>query len=111
MIRTAQLRKYIQDALEDAKALDIVALDVRKIAMFTDYMIIVTGTSTRHVVAVAEKVVDRLREKGRRPVGVEGMESGDWVLVDYGDIVLHVMRAQTRDFYQIEKLWSEGKRV
>jgi ribosome-associated protein len=110
-MRTAQLRKYIEDALEDAKALDIVVLDVRKIAMFTDYMVIVTGTSTRHVAAVADKVVDRLREKGRRPVGVEGMGTSDWVLVDYGDVVLHVMRTQTRDFYQIEKLWGEGKRV
>jgi ribosome-associated protein len=110
-MRTPQLRKLILTALEDAKALDIVTLDVRKVAMFTDYMIVVTGTSNRHVVSVADKVVDRLKTHDRRPVGVEGMEGGDWVLIDYGDVVVHVMRAQIRDFYQIEKLWSEGKRI
>lgn len=108
-MRPTQLRKLIQDALKDAKALDIVTLDVRKVSDFTDYMIIVTGTSNRHVTSVADKVIDKLRDQGRRPVGVEGMESGDWVLIDFGDIVVHVMRAATRDFYQIEKLWSEGK--
>jgi ribosome-associated protein len=111
VIRTLQLRKLIVQALEDAKAQDITVLDVRKVAGFTDYMVIVTGTSNRHVVSLADKVIDNLRERDRRPVGVEGMQGGDWVLVDYGDVVVHVMRAPTRDFYQIEKLWSEGKRV
>lgn len=110
-IRATQLRKYIRDALEDAKARDVVLLDVRQVAMFTDYMYIATGTSNRHVVAVADKVIEKLRERGRKPAGVEGMEGGDWVLIDYGDVVLHVMREQTRDFYNLEKLWAEGKRV
>jgi len=106
-----QLRKRILAALEDAKAREITVLDMRKIAVFTDYMIIVTGTSNRHVMAVADNVMDRLREAGRRPSGVEGMESGDWVLIDFGDVVVHVMRAQTRDFYGLEKLWGEAKRI
>lgn len=110
-MRPSQLRKWILDALEDAKAREIVVLDVRKVAMFTDFMIIATGTSNRHVVAVADNVVEKLREHKRKPTGVEGMEGGDWVLLDYGDVVVHIMRAQTRAFYNLEKLWSEAKRV
>ncbi|OGI67649.1 MAG: ribosome silencing factor [Candidatus Muproteobacteria bacterium RBG_16_60_9] len=110
-MRPLQLRKLILAALKDAKARDIVVLDMRKIVVFTDYMIIVTGTSNRHVVAVADNVMDDLRDAGRRRSGVEGMESGDWVLIDFGDVVVHVMRAQTRDFYGLEKLWSEAKQI
>lgn len=110
-MRPPQLRKLILAALEDAKAREIIVLDMRKIAVFTDYMIIVTGTSNRHVMAVADNVIDKLREAGRRPTGVEGMESGDWVLIDFGDAVVHVMRAQTRAFYGLEKLWSEAKQI
>lgn len=110
-MRATQLRKLLLDALDDAKARDPVVLDVRKIAVFTDYMIIVTGTSNRHVTAVADNVIRKLRDQGRRPSGVEGMEGGDWVLLDFGEIVVHVMRAQTRDFYNLEKLWSEAKRL
>lgn len=110
-MRVSELRKLILDALDDAKARDAVVLDVRKVAVFTDYMIIVTGTSNRHVVAVADNVIEKLRDRGRRPTGVEGMEGGDWVLMDFGDVVVHVMRAHTRDFYNLEKLWSEAKRL
>ncbi|MBI3896686.1 MAG: ribosome silencing factor [Gammaproteobacteria bacterium] len=110
-MRTAQLRKYINDALEDAKAHDVINLDVRKVAEFTDYMIIVTGTSNRHVASVADKVLDKLTSRGRKPIGVEGMETGDWVLIDFGDVVVHVMRAPIREFYQLEKLWGEGKEL
>ena len=110
-MRVSNLRKLILSALEDAKARDPVVLDVRKIAVFTDYMIIVTGTSNRHVTAVADNLIRQLRADGRRPTGVEGMEGGDWVLIDFGDVVVHVMRAQTRDFYNLEKLWSEAKRL
>jgi ribosome-associated protein len=110
-MRPLQLRKVIVGALDDAKARDRVVLDMRKIAVFTDYMIIVTGTSNRHVMAVADNLIDKLRATGRRPAGVEGMEGGDWVLIDYGDVVVHIMRAQTRAFYGLEKLWSEAKRV
>lgn len=110
-MRPKQLRRLVYDALDDAKGQDIVFLDVRKVAYFTDYMAIVTGTSNRHVQSMADKVVDKLREHGRRPVGIEGVKLGDWVLIDFGEMVVHVMRAQTRDFYNLEKLWSEGKRI
>ncbi len=102
---------WIQDALENAKARDIAVLDVRKISDFTDYMVIATGTSNRHVQSTAEKVAGALREHGVRTVGVEGEKIGDWVLIDFGDVVVHVMREETRDFYNLEKLWSDAKRV
>jgi ribosome-associated protein len=101
----------IHAALADAKALDVVVLDVRKVSDFTDYMVIVTGTSTRHVVSVAEKVVDTLRAQGVRAAGMEGHDAGEWVLIDFGGVVVHIMRQQARDFYGLEKLWGDGKPV
>lgn len=105
------MQKLIYDALVDAKAQDITMLDVRKISDFTDTMVIVSGTSTRHVQSVADRVVYQMREHGLRPVGVEGEKVGEWVLIDFGAVVVHVMRPQTRDFYNLEKLWSDGKPV
>jgi len=102
-----KMQHLIQRALADAKGQDIRVLDVRKIAGFTDYMVIASGTSNRHVATLAEKVIDKLRVQGLRPIGVEGKEFGDWVLVDFGDVVTHVMRPQTRDLYNLEKLWGE----
>jgi len=109
--RGKQLQTWIHDALVDAKAQDITVLDVRKLSDFTDTMMIATGTSTRHVVAVAERVREMLREHGVRAVGIEGEKVGDWVLLDFGDAVVHVMRAPMRDFYNLEKLWSDAKPV
>ena len=114
MPKAAKARKtqqWIQNALEDAKTQNIAVLDVRKISDFTDYMVIATGTSNRHVQSSADKVVETLRGHGVRPVGIEGKQLGDWVLIDFGDVVAHVMREQTRDFYNLEKLWSDAKRV
>ena len=114
MPKAATARKtqsWTQDALEDAKACDITVLDVRKISDFTDYMVIATGTSNRHVQSTADKVVAALRAHGVRAVGVEGGKIGDWVLIDFGDVIVHVMREETRDFYNLEKLWSDAKRI
>ena len=104
-----KILQVIQDALEDAKAKDVVMLDVSKISDFTDCMVVASGTSNRHVTSVADRVVDKLRELGLRPIGMEGHKTGDWVLVDFGDVVVHVMREQVRDFYNLEKLWSDAK--
>ena len=106
-MQAKKMQHLIERALIDAKGQDIRILDVRKIAGFTDYMVIASGTSNRHVATLAEKVVDKLRGRGLRPIGVEGKEIGDWVLIDFGDVVAHVMRPQTRDFYNLEKLWGE----
>lgn len=105
------MQKLIYQTLVDAKAQDITMLDVRKISGFTDTMVIVSGTSTRHVQSVAERVVYRLREHGLRPIGVEGEKVGEWVLLDFGLVVVNVMRPQMRDFYNLEKLWSDGKPI
>ncbi len=109
--KAKKTQQWIQSALEDAKTQNIAVLDVRKISDFTDYMVIATGTSNRHVQSSADKVVETLRGHGVRPVGIEGKQLGDWVLIDFGDVVVHVMREETRDFYNLEKLWSDAKRV
>ena len=109
--KAGKIQDWVHATLGAAKAHDIAVLDVRKISDFTDYMVIATGTSNRHVQSTSDKVMDTLRERGVRSVGVEGKQNGDWVLIDFGDVVAHVMREQTRDFYNLEKLWSDAKRV
>ncbi len=104
-------RELIHVALHDAKAQDVITIDVHKISDFTDYLVVASGNSTRHVASIAENVRDALAAHGIKPSGMEGKAIGDWVLLDYGDVVVHVMRPQVRDFYNLEKLWSEGKRV
>ena len=108
-MRIRQKQKLIREALEDAKAQDITVLDVSEVSDFADLLAIASGTSTRHVGSIAERVVDSLRQHGVRAMGVEGRGVGDWVLIDFGDVIVHVMRPPVRDFYNLEKLWSVGK--
>ncbi|HRC73055.1 MAG TPA: ribosome silencing factor [Candidatus Competibacter sp.] len=100
------LRTIVVDALEELKAQDIKILDVRGVASFTDLMVVASGTSTRHVKSVADKVIEKAGQAGIKPLGVEGEREAEWVLVDLNDIIVHVMLPQTRDFYNLEKLWS-----
>jgi len=93
-------------AIEDLKGQDVVTLDVTQLSDVMDTMIIASGNSARHVKAIAGNVVEELKQDGIRPIGVEGLESADWVLVDLGATVVHVMLEQTRDFYELEKLWT-----
>lgn len=104
---STELNSFIVNALEDLKGQKITELSVAELTDVMDYLIIVTGTSNRHVKSLANSVVEELKEKGHRPIGVEGLEGGEWVLVDYGDTVVHVMLGATRDFYELEKLWSK----
>jgi len=100
------LSDVISNAIHDLKGLDIKELDVTTLSNVMDKLIIVTGTSSRHVKSMANNVVVDTKKAGHQPIGVEGMEGGEWVLVDYGDTVVHIMQAQARDFYALEKLWS-----
>ncbi|HVC00742.1 MAG TPA: ribosome silencing factor [Steroidobacteraceae bacterium] len=100
------LGAVVLDALADLKATDIKVLDVRGMTDIADTMIIASGTSDRHVRSVAQRVVDKSKEAGFRPHGVEGLQDGDWVLIDLSDVIVHVMLPRVREFYGLEKLWG-----
>lgn len=102
-------KKLVISALDDIKAHDIQAIDVRKLTSICDWIIVATADSARQTKALARHVRDRLREAGSRIVGMEGEQSGDWILVDAGDVVAHVMQPAVRSYYNLEELWNEGR--
>ena len=101
-----ELLALVTNELDERKAENITTIDVIGKTSFTDYMVIATGTSSRHIKALCNYVSVALKEKGMVPRGIEGAQGSEWVLMDLGDVILHVMTAQTREFYQLEKLWS-----
>lgn len=105
-MNSKELKKLVIDCLEDMKARDIVELDVAEVSGFTDYMIICTGNSNRQVKAIADHVALESKKQGHPPNGSEGGTTAEWVLIDLGDIIVHVMQQNARDFYQLEKLWN-----
>ncbi len=106
-LRAEATRKLALEALQELKAENVVQLDVSGIASFTDYMIFASGNSTRHVGAIADSVIEAAKASGEAPRGVEGAEVGEWVLVDLGDVVVHIMLPEVRRYYELEKLWGE----
>jgi ribosome-associated protein len=104
MIET--LKNVVLNALDDIKAYDVSSLEVKDMTPITDYMIIATGTSTTHIKAIADNVVSKVKDLALQPLGVEGKKGADWILIDLGDIVIHVMLANSREFYALDKLWS-----
>jgi len=105
-MQAEQLKQIVETALDDLKAVNTVTLDVTELTDVMDYLVIASGTSNRHVKSLANNVVMEAKKQGARPLGVEGEGAGDWVLVDFGDVVVHVMLPATRDFYDLERLWS-----
>jgi ribosome-associated protein len=105
-MQTDELKAIALRALDDLKGLDIVEYDVRDMTSITDVMIIASGTSDRHVKSLADAVVMACKKAGVQPLGVEGEREGEWVLVDLGDVVVHVMQPRIREFYALDKLWT-----
>lgn len=106
-MKSDRLRNVVIDALEELKCRDLVCLDVHELTELFDFMVIVSGTSHRHVKSLSDNVVKRCREKKVRPLGVEGEVPGDWILIDLTDVVVHVMLPRTREFYDLERLWGK----
>ena len=100
------LRALVVEALEELKAVELVTLPVSEMTSVTDCMVVASGTSNRHVKSLADNVAQRAKEAGYRPVGIEGEDTAEWVLVDFGELIVHVMLPATRAFYDLESLWS-----
>lgn len=111
MLESDALRQYAIHILDENKAVDIKDIDVTDLTNVTDHMIICSATSSRHSSALADKLIRGLRDQGVRPIGVEGQEEGEWILVDLGDAVVHIMLQAQRDFYDLEKLWRATEKV
>lgn len=99
---------HILTSLSDDKAEDVVSIDLRKRSEIADFMVVATGRSTRQVGSISEKLIERLKEEFGIISKIEGKEQGDWVLIDAGDVIIHLFRPEVRDFYQIEKMWQSG---
>ncbi len=110
LINSQQQVEMIVDALEDSKALDIKVLNISEVASFADYMVIATGTSNTHLQAVSSNTVRELSRQGVKAIGEEGRDSNEWVLADFGDVVVHIMRQEVRELYDLEKLWDPDVR-
>ena len=106
----AAVGDFVVAVLEELKADSVARLDVRHLTSMTDEMIIASGRSDRHVRAIAQSLLERCKEMDMAPLGIEGEESGEWVLVDLGDVIAHIMLPRAREFYSLEKLWGIAPR-
>ena len=106
MLRAEELSSLVSELLDEMKALDVMELDVSSKTDIVDYMVVATGTSKRHVSSIVQHLMRELKNRGEQPWGNKGRETADWVLLDLGDVLVHVMRKQARQFYQLERLWG-----
>ena len=106
MTSTLSIKKLAISALEDIKAFDIISLDVKKLTSISDFMIIASASSTRQTKALARNIKDKMSDFGVEVVGIEGETEGEWVFVDLGDIIIHIMTPATRAYFNLEELWS-----
>jgi ribosome-associated protein len=107
MVKNVNLKNIILDTLDSNKALDIISIDLENKSSIADYMIIASGTSSRHIQALSEQVLEKLKDNGVRNSKIEGKESNDWKLVDGMDLIVHIFNPEKRKFYELEKIWSE----
>ena len=107
MVKKTNLKKLIIETLDKNKALDIVSIDLKDKSSIADYMIIASGTSSRHIQSLSEQVLDKFKENGLSQCKIEGRDSTEWKLVDGVDIVVHIFNPEKRKFYELEKIWSE----
>ena len=107
-IETLEAVEIAARAAEEKKATEIVALDLREVASFTEYFVICTGANTRQVQAISNSVEEDLRKAGKRPLHIEGYSTGEWILLDYGDFIMHVFSNSSRRFYDLERLWRDA---
>jgi len=105
-MKNAQLKNFVVEHLEETKATDIKVIEMPEDNTIADYMVICSGTSSRHVKSIAVLLIKLLKEKDMPPIGIEGEDASEWILVDCGDVVVHIMQPVTRDYYQLEKLWE-----
>ncbi len=105
-MKTEALAELAETALDDLRGVDVRRISVSDKTSITDLIVIASGTSHRHVRSLADRVVERVKDEGVKPLGVEGEQGGDWLLIDLGDLVVHVMSREKRAFYNLEKLWS-----
>ena len=111
VMSSEDMKRIVLDALDDMKAKDVSVVDVHGRTSVTEYMIVASATSSRHVTSVAENVVLEIKRHGGQPMGVEGGAGSDWVLVDLGDIVVHVMMPATREYYDLEQFWETAQTI
>ena len=107
MDKISELKKIILDTLDSNKALDIISIDLEHKSSMADYMIIASGTSSRHIQALSEQVLEKFKKNGIKNCKIEGKESNDWKLIDGNDVIVHIFNPEKRKFYELEKMWSE----
>ena len=105
-MQSKELVTLVEQAADDLKAVDMLTLEVSGLTSITDFMVIASGTSDRHVRSIADNVIEQAKAAGVQVLGVEGQDFGEWVLVDLGDVVVHIMQPRVRDFYKLENLWN-----